>query len=94
MKIYISGKITGTTDYKERFARAEEMLKSRGHEVVNPCHIDDGGETKPWEWYMKRCIPLLTECDGIYLLKGWSESRGARLEWMVAKGLGMNVLTE
>ena len=94
MKVYISGKITGTTDYKERFARAEEILKSQGHEAVNLCCIDDGGEAKPWEWYMRRCIPLLTECDGIYLLKGWDASKGARLEWLIACDLDMAIFTE
>lgn len=39
MRIYISGPITGTTDYKERFAVAEEKLKANGYEVVNPAKL-------------------------------------------------------
>ena len=29
-KIYIAGKITGTADYLERFAKAEEWLNEHG----------------------------------------------------------------
>ena len=34
MKIYISGKITGTTDYIQRFGRAEKALSN--YIVINP----------------------------------------------------------
>ena len=34
--IYISGKITGTEDYEERFRKAEMELMSRGFNVLNP----------------------------------------------------------
>ena len=36
MKIYISGAISGTKDYMERFARAEKELTEKGWSVVNP----------------------------------------------------------
>ncbi|MFA5625513.1 MAG: DUF4406 domain-containing protein [Bradymonadales bacterium] len=32
MKIYIAGRITGTTDYMERFAAAEERLRVADYE--------------------------------------------------------------
>ena len=43
-KIYIAGKITGTTDYLERFARAEEWLNQHGYQgmVINPAKISNG----------------------------------------------------
>lgn len=34
--IYISGKITGTEDYEDRFKKAEMELRSRGFNVLNP----------------------------------------------------------
>jgi hypothetical protein len=39
MKTYISGAITGTTDYMERFEKAEQLLKAQGREVVNPTKL-------------------------------------------------------
>lgn len=35
--IYISGKITGTDDFRERFAAAESKLKLQGWRVYQPC---------------------------------------------------------
>ena len=39
MKIYISGKITGTTDYMDRFGNKQRELEQKGYEVVNPALI-------------------------------------------------------
>lgn len=66
--IYISGKITGTTDFVERFARAESRLKLQGWRVINPVkkcrHINPN--TTEWHHYMRRDIRLLTRCDALY----------------------------
>ena len=40
MRVYISGKIGGeviSDATRQKFARAEEMLKAKGYQVVNPC---------------------------------------------------------
>ena len=48
--IYISGKITGTDDFKERFAAAESKLKLQGWRVISPvkkcAHMS---KDTPWE---------------------------------------------
>lgn len=36
MKIYIAGMITGDKNYKSKFKRAEKLLRSLGHSVMNP----------------------------------------------------------
>lgn len=92
MKVYISGKITGDADYKKKFANAEEMARAVGFEVFNPATVQDEG--KPWEWYMKRDIKELMDCDAILLLKGWKESRGARLEAYIASQLKIKIYEE
>ena len=56
--IYISGKITGTTDFVERFARAESHLKLQGWRVINPvkkCRHMNPNATE-WHHYMRRDI--------------------------------------
>lgn len=40
MKIYISGPITGTEDYKQRFRAAELELKERKHIPINPAKVN------------------------------------------------------
>ena len=85
MKVYISGPITGTNDYMERFADAERRLRARGFEVVNPAKENakfPAGTT--WETYMGESLKMLCTCDAIYMLLGWQGSRGASLEFSVA----------
>lgn len=90
MKVYISGKITGDDNYKEKFRKAEEMLKTRGDDVINPAGKDGlQGDNHTWEDYMRHDIGLLVQCDSIYLLPDWEESQGALLEFYVAAKLGL-----
>ena len=41
MRIYISGAITGTEDFRERFLKAEKELIAAGHDTVNPARLND-----------------------------------------------------
>lgn len=97
MKLYIAGKITGL-DYKDAFAKfagAETALRDAGHEPVNPMRengLDDDGKEYPWAEYMKRDIPHLLRCDGIYLLPCWSDSKGATFEKLIAETLEMEII--
>lgn len=43
---------------------------------------------------MRVCITHLMECDAIYMLKDWKQSRGARLEHFIALKLGMRIIKE
>ena len=59
MRIYISGAITGleTAVAFQNFERAEDLLRERGHEPVNPMKKVSEQEGKSWEEYMKEDIP-------------------------------------
>ena len=90
MKTYISGAITGTTDYMERFERAEQLLKAQGREVVNPTKLPHKHD-KTWESYMREDIKALVECEAIYILKHWGVSRGAVIEFRLALELDLKI---
>ena len=89
MKIYISGPITGKPNFnREAFTQAAEAIRAAGHEPVNPHELNAHlGDDQPWEEYLKRDIAALVNCDAIFMLYGWHESRGARLENKIARKL-------
>lgn len=81
MKIYISGAITGTDDYMERFAKAEKELTEHGYSVINPAKVNAQlPEDTNYEDYMKMSFCMLDMCEAIYMLQGWNESCGANRE--------------
>ena len=102
MKIYISGPVTGTTDYIERFAKTEKHLSSSFGkiEIFNPVRYIINTLRKPEEigWPFIMSILLDELCYGnythIYLMQGWQNSEGAVIEKCYAKRLGMEFIYE
>lgn len=98
-RIYISGPISGTDDWLERFARAEadieKMHAAIGEEVevINPARIDMPKGTT-WQQYIDISLQMLRGCDGIYMLANWRFSKGAKLERLYADGSGMVIFYE
>jgi hypothetical protein len=109
-RCYIAGPIAGVPDFRERFAAAVPAVEALGYEVVNPCDIapvDHEGECPPGydpgedasghtssACFMRADLRALLDCDAIYLLPGWSRSRGATVEHAVAVACGITVLEE
>ena len=95
MKIYISGPVTGLPleEAKKKFAQAAKQVEAFGHTPVIP--FDNGLDpAASWEEWMVADIALLFECDGIYLLKGWESSKGARIENFIANQCGMEIIPQ
>ena len=95
MKVYISGQISGldTAEARKRFAGAEELLQGMGFDTVNPW--DNGLPVDaPWINHMCRDLEMLNECNCIYMMDGWRESRGACIEYDFAIRTGKSVLFE
>lgn len=95
MRIYISGPITGTRYYMERFRKAEEKLTAAGHTVYNPAKVNSCmPEGTKHEEYMKVAMTLLEMADAIYLLKDWQKSCGANREYGYALGKDYVIMEE
>lgn len=94
-KIYISGPISGLPfeTVERNFNDAEIRLQEQGHEVVNPL---DNGLTKDHSWteHMRADLKLLLDCDAIYLLKGYQDSKGAMIEYDLARLLHFEVIEQ
>lgn len=105
-KLYIAGPMTNQPDWNfPLFFETAELLRSLGYEPNNPAE-NDGPDAATavahanavhregahkWADYMRRDVVRLVSCDGIVLLPGWQQSRGARLEAKLAYDLDMAV---
>ena len=106
MKIYISGPITNNESCKEDFLNASKLLRTKGYDIIDPMKIcspdrlmfshqrDEAESRGTWNYYMREAIKDLMKSDSIYMLYGWNDSPGARLEKYIAEHLGMLVLFE
>lgn len=89
---YIAGPMTGIDDYnKPAFDWAAKGLRERGKVVINPATNFGGNQTIEHKQYMRYSIHQLLICTDIYMLKGWMDSSGARVEYEVALSLGLAV---
>ncbi len=94
MTVYISGPITGNDNAEDEFADAWIYLNNLGYSPVSPISI--GYELKEklkreptWAEYMREDIKALMDCDGIFLLDRWFDSRGSRMEYMISQEIGI-----
>lgn len=96
-KVYISGKITGLsrTEYMTKFNKAEEYLKTKGYEVINPARTNGTlPESTTYDQYMDMSMLLLSMCDTIFLLDNWMDSKGAKKEFQVANANNLEIMFE
>ena len=86
MRIYISGPITNTKDFKERFQKAVKFLTVEypNATIINPSQMNGIFITRQeisHEEYMELSFKLMDKCGYIYLLKGWQASAGCNQEY-------------
>ena len=89
-KIYISLPMSGQKDtIWERYIKAEFELKQKfgnSIEIKGPYNIKDFKEPnkfeydRDWCYYMAKDVEDLLRSDAIYLTKGWSKSKGCKVE--------------
>lgn len=113
MRVYISGKIGEeviSDATRQKFARAEEMLKAKGHEVTNPAsekcqcllryslrneELKTGKEVEFYSFaLMTDIVSIWRDCDAVYFLRDWRQSRGATAELYFAKAVGKRMYFE
>lgn len=104
LAIYISGGITGIKNWQDIFMAAEQDLKLHLHArffIFNLVKIAKDlersfkvniGRMPSYTDYMREDIKILARCNAICMLPGWKRSKGARLEYRIAKILNMQIL--
>ena len=88
MKIYISGKITGDPNYREKFAAAEKFYYEQGAIVLNSATHPGGMDRSD---YMRICFAMIDSADTVVMLNDWPTSEGAKAEFAYAKYIGKNI---
>ena len=109
-RIYISGPMTGIEprEYRRRFREAETILRRHGYGCINPCRVWPC--RFPWLYRLMNAllgkrlayavilaydlILLMTRADGIAMLPGWEQSRGAQIENYVAMHFWMQGISK
>lgn len=93
MRLYLAGRMSGLLENNyPAFHAAAAELRAAGYEVLNPAETDLPPDT-PWLAFMAAGVTQLATCDGIALLPGWQDSKGARIEYHLAKHAGLPGLT-
>jgi hypothetical protein len=100
-KIYLSGPMTGITDFNvPEFKRITAILRKSDYNVVSPVELDmedsptSGTEKERWCYFMERDLNVLMEptVTSIVLMEGWQKSKGAVLEVIIAEAFGKEIL--
>lgn len=91
-RYYLAGPMSGIEALNfPAFHREAARLRALGFDIVNPAEIN-ADPSMGWHECMRRDIPALCTCEGIFMMPGWEKSRGARLEHTVAQQLDMRVV--
>ena len=93
-RIYISGKMSGLTkeEYGRKFSDAKNYLEKLGYEAVDPSVVSC--EIIPYKDIMWADLRILMDCDGIYMLDNWKDSKGAKAEYYFADAIGLEIMFE
>jgi len=94
-KCYIAGQISGLEreEYINNFEKAKKEVIELGYEPISPLDLEHGN-FESWDDYMKVDLKALIDCDYIYMLNNWKNSRGAKIELRLAMDLKIETIMQ
>lgn len=92
-RVYISGPITGVTNYKRIFEGYKDKLVAKGFDVINPAELTSViGDSFSYDEIMDIDLDILSRCDYMIQLPGWEKSRGCNIEYGYARAADKIIL--
>lgn len=93
--VYLSGPMTGKPDKNRGWFRVAKhflhiCVGFLNKNIINPHELPEFLHMT-WADYLERDLGVVCECDLMYMLPGWSKSRGAGIEVAVAKFYGIPI---
>lgn len=96
LNVYLSGPITGTEDFKDRFEFGEIKVYQKfgdNARAINPVKIAEQlPESITYDEIMQICFDTIRACDVLLLMPGWQKSMGCNQEYGYAIGIGKEVV--
>lgn len=95
MKGYLSGPMLGYGELNyPLFAAWAEYLRDLGHEVLVPSEVPPPSEDyeNPIAYYMRADIAMILESQCLWMIPGWTYSKGAKIEAAVGMAIGLPLL--
>lgn len=101
-RVYIIGRVgNGNVDLTDeqyqqaydKFQRIEKKLLNAGFEVRNPMKYVPR-DVASWHEAMNICIPILCQCNSVYLIEDFKRSKGGMLEYNLANDLNKRLITD
>lgn len=91
-RYFLSGPMRGIKDHNyPRFQMVADYVRAQGSEVFSPHEAYEGDQSRPLADYYLWNLPSLLESTDVVFLPGWQNSSGARIEYLIAKDLGLNL---
>lgn len=96
VKLYIAGPMTGLPAFNyPAFDLAYALLTDVGYtNIITPTdacrscsHPFEEIGKHSWDWYIRSALRMISEAEGVALLPGWEDSKGATFEHQVASKL-------
>lgn len=94
-KVYISGQISDipyTLAYMNFKEAEQEVIDLFGYSPVNPVMLGVIYPHFTYDDYIAIDKALIDSCDAVYMLQGWEQSKGARIEKEYAEVVGKKIL--
>lgn len=93
--MYISGKVSGLHKdvWKMNFDTLEKQIRKEYPKalVINPIYIKPHNGEEDWFGYMRSDVSALCKCTDIFVMNNWWSSKGAIVELVIAKILGIKI---